>query len=62
MHFSCLFWLFLHPLSAFFTEGPAVTKNKHLARKTNRVVRMPAVRFPKLRKQMLERILRDKPK
>lgn len=39
-----------------------MTKNKHLARKTNRVVRMPAVRFPKLRKQMIERRLRVKPK
>lgn len=39
-----------------------MTKNKHLSRKTNRVVRMPAVRFPKLRKQMLDRQLRDKPK
>jgi hypothetical protein len=47
---------------ASFPEGPAVTKNKHLSRKTNRVVRMPAVRFPKLRKQMLDRRLRDKPK
>jgi hypothetical protein len=52
----------LRPLSASFTEGPAVTKNKHLSRKTNRVVRTPAVRFPKLRKQMLERTLRDRPK
>ena len=39
-----------------------MTKNKHLSRKTNRVVRMPAVRFPKLRKQMLERRLRVRPK
>jgi hypothetical protein len=31
-----------------------MTKGKHLSRKTNRIVRTPATRFPHLRKRMLK--------
>jgi hypothetical protein len=34
-------------------EG-SMTKSKHLSRKTSRIVRTPAIRFPHLRKRMIK--------
>ncbi len=39
-----------------------MTKHKHCSRKTNRSVRMPATRFPHLRKRMEKALDRRPPK
>jgi hypothetical protein len=36
-----------------------MTKNKHCSRKTNRTVRLPATKFPKLRKRLEQSRLRQ---